>query len=244
MDCFMISKGSGRQKNNYGLKLALLLLVVSQIGCQIPGCIEYGTNSKNEKICKVCTSGLYVSFDELSCSSCAVGCASCDSNGVCQYCKPGLYLSAGKCLSCGNGCSSCEAIYCSDCSGGYTFDKINRVCNKCNVDNCNYCDSSAICRECHSGYDLSPNGAGGYYCNANNKQFNWIVIVLLCLAICLPITLCCGCLIYCWKYAKNKNPTQQENQRLGEMSINDPNPFLTFGKQPKVNTVYGDISYY
>lgn len=133
-------------------------------------CKECSLTSK----CTSCMSG-YQYFTDRCCPSKCLSCNStsfCDtcedgfeisSQGTCDACFKGYFMSSGSCVRCSDNCIDCDSSSnCTECIEG---DKVtNGYCTLECPDNCNQCTSSILCLECSFGY--SQDYLGGCSCKS------------------------------------------------------------------------------
>jgi len=134
----------------------------------IPHCNDcaYDPNTRRAT-CFVCDPffGLVTENTFSKCKSCALneGCSNCTDFTVCTRCQntnlgPDLN-GVATCSACGQNCRTCRTSgggKCDSCRPGST--KINGVCEKCDIPNCNTCDDTLkTCASCSSGYRLQNN---------------------------------------------------------------------------------------
>jgi proprotein convertase subtilisin/kexin type 5 len=135
--------------------------------------------------CSSCSSGFEVAPDGVSCTPCALGCATCQA-GSCLSCLPTFILSGSLC-SCESAlkifiynsevsCRHCEDIFygctfctttgattsCSQCQEGMFLN--GSTCAYCSPI-CLGCSSHTVCTSCPSG--LTPDGSGNCVCGVD-----------------------------------------------------------------------------
>jgi hypothetical protein len=97
--------------------------------------------SQQEFICTKCSTGLFLTTDQLSCVS---NCSTAN-------------------------CNSCTASACSSCRVGYQLTQSKScVLNSCSVSNCLFCDDSSKCVKCKSNYTLSSGQCTMAQCTLSN----------------------------------------------------------------------------
>lgn len=84
------------------------------------------------------------------CTPCQSGCLQC-SNGTCEGCGLGLFLTSGNCIACGSGCLACLGpTNCVACNVGYSIHA-NGTCVRCDFP-CLICNDLMECISCPVSY--------------------------------------------------------------------------------------------
>ena len=167
----------------------LCALMISVSAETIEGCFKMEGN-----ICVDCSTGLYLSRDGKSCTSCAAGCISCNQYGECGGCITGMTLNknTGVCESCGINCQKCgDSNKCLQCKSGYYLDQA--VCSRCEI-NCSVCESGSKCTLCESTFELTSNPSNGIVTCFDRKGgvsfWEYAAIFAFCALSCICIALC------------------------------------------------------
>lgn len=142
-------------------------------------CLTCETTATNCTDCDdgfVLQSGKCVKVD-LVISNCLQAKNTADPAEGCSACRGGFHLSNGACEKCVDNCQICNGPLLSDCKlgfNGYRYDSSKQTLEKCTVDNCEMCVSSAnSCSACKEGFYSS---SGGQTCSkgqvANCKVYS------------------------------------------------------------------------
>ncbi len=120
--------------------------------------MKEGCSSQNEDKCNKCISGYYLDNNKGICEPNPDGCNRYNvENNLCEECSS-YYLTNNKCISCGLGCEKCNTDgKCKYCQFGYRLNKNSNECEKCLVENCDYCSTSGVnsCDQCINNFDFS-----------------------------------------------------------------------------------------
>ena len=119
---------------------------------------------KDEKSCKICQKGYYLSNG--LCYECDYNCKNCLPYSYCIECQKNYYLSdKGRCYKCDSHCDEClNQNQCKICQDGYYLNE-NQHCWSCYY-KCLKCENSRdFCTECRNGL-ATPKGKCLDYCSS------------------------------------------------------------------------------
>lgn len=128
--------------------------------------------------CTSCSHGYFLKQGQCQQCPSLSGCWQCVNETVCGSCDVGSYLSNGVCKKCGYNCNYCSnEKYCTQCSTGYSINKISSseaYCESCNVENCTACDDNDVntCIYCKTGNYLDKGRC--YSCSKVTSDSNCV----------------------------------------------------------------------
>lgn len=123
--------------------------------------------------CSQCRDGYYGS----NCTACHASCQTCIRSTACLTCKSGMYMNGPLCGSCPSNsanpmCINCDSsLKCTICSDGYYLDE-TKMClplvskiPACTRYETNTTTLAIQCKECQTGYYLSPTNHSCLHCS-------------------------------------------------------------------------------